>query len=124
MRPSGDEGVLNASASRQTLVDFGNRGGNLLLANRVRRRRALSFARGLRVSQRLFRAAAVGGGWWRAGAPLALGLPLLHLFLNARVGVYQPFSGITHKRCQYLESRQAGRPALHVGAELRPSTLP
>ena len=124
MRPSGDEGVLNASASRQTLVDFGNRGGNLLLANRVRRRRALSFELGRRESQRLYLADALGVGWRRAGAPLALGLPLLHLFLNARVGVYQPFSGITHKRCQYLESRQAGRPALHVGAELRPSTLP
>ena len=124
MRPSGDEGVLNASASRQTLVDFGNRGGNLLLANRVRRRRALWLVLGIRLLPLLLLAVAVGVGWRRAGAPLALGLPLLHLFLNARVGVYQPFSGITHKRCQYLESRQAGRPALHVGAELRPSTLP
>ena len=124
MRPSGDEGVLNASASRQTLVDFGNRGGNLLLANRVRRRRALSFELGLRESQRLYLADALGVGRRRAGAPLALGLPLLHLFLNARVSVYQPFSVNPHKRCQYLVSRQAVRPALHVGAELRPSTLP
>jgi hypothetical protein len=43
-------------------------------------------------------------GWLRPRAATPLGFPFFDLFLDARIGVNQAFSGITHSRCRFLKS--------------------
>lgn len=64
--------------------------------------RALPFELGFGETQRLNFANTLGIGGCCAAAPLALGLPLLHLLLNTSVRVDEAFSGITHKTAIHL----------------------